>query len=171
MKYIVFLLFFFIACNDKPINLPFKANSFYSDTVFYINLQKHSGSYRFFVVNIKNNKILTKGLCCNGKTDNQNNIIFSNKISSNCSSKGAYKIGNSYIGKFGKAYKLHGLEKSNNNAFKRNIVLHSYKYIPQHQIPFYLFKSQGCPTVNPEYLKELSTFIDRSKKPILLYIN
>jgi hypothetical protein len=38
-----------------------------------------------------------------------------------CSSLGSYGVGQSYNGRFGKAYKLHGLDASN-KSFSRNIV-------------------------------------------------
>jgi hypothetical protein len=48
---------------------------------------------------------------------------FSNE-SGFCSSLGSYGVGQSYNGRYGKAYKLHGLDATNDKSFSRNIVLH-----------------------------------------------
>ena len=138
---------------------------------FFIDLEKPSNEYRFYVLNLVENKIINRGLCCNGKTDSKGNVIYSNVPNSFCSSKGAYKIGSSYVGKFGKAFKLHGQDSTNSNAYIRNVVLHSFTLIPRRLSIFKLFQSEGCPTVNPGFLKELDYYITNSKLPILLYIN
>jgi hypothetical protein len=137
---------------------------------FFIDFEKPSNEYRFYVLRLIDNKIINKGLCCNGKEDSNGKVIFSNVSGSNCSSNGAYKIGAPYVGKFGKSFKLHGIDKSNSNAYDRNIVLHSYNGVPRTPCFIKIFKSEGCPTVNPDFLKEIETFIINDKKPIMLYI-
>jgi len=144
--------------------------NFNQKIVFFVDLQKPSNEYRFFVLNMNDKKIINRGLCCNGKEDSEGQVMFSNVPGSNCSSKGAYKVGYPYVGKFGKAFKLHGLDSTNSNAFVRNVVLHSYKGIPRSEIFIRLFRSEGCPTVNSAFLEELDAYITKSKKPILMYI-
>lgn len=139
--------------------------------VFFADLSKPSGEYRFFIVNTKDSTIVAKGLCCNGKTDTNGQVLFSNVSGSGCSSKGVYRIGRPYIGNFGKAYRLFGLDATNSNAFIRNIVLHAYKGIPRHPNGKPICKSEGCPTVNPEFLEELGRIVEGSTKPTLLFIN
>jgi hypothetical protein len=142
-----------------------------NNRVFFADLSKPSGEYRFFIVNMDDSTVVDKGLCCNGKTDSNGKVLFSNVPGSGCSSKGVYRIGRPYIGNFGKAYRLFGLNATNSNAFTRNIVLHAYKGIPPHPNGKPICKSEGCPTVNPEFLEELSRIIDGSVKPTLLFIN
>ena len=97
--------------------------------------------------------------------------VFSNTPNSLCSSLGKYKIGVKYNGRFGKAYKLHGLENTNNKAYERYIVLHGYDCVPDETLyPEYLCNSEGCPMVSYKFLDTLSGYIDNSKKPILLWI-
>lgn len=147
------------------------SDKYNNDFVFFADLTLSSSDYRFFVIRLKDSMIINRGLCCNGKTGKNGEVLYSNQPGSNCSSQGAYKIGTAYTGKFGKAFKLHGLEATNSNAYARAVVLHSYRGVPRSSYGFRLFRSQGCPTVNPEYLKELSSIIDQSSKPIMLYIN
>lgn len=81
------------------------------------------------------------------------------------------KIGSSYKGKFGLAYKLHGLDATNSNAYKRFVVLHSHECVPENETaPLPICQSDGCPTVSPDFLKTLSIIIDSSKRAVLLSI-
>jgi hypothetical protein len=99
-------------------------------------------------------------------------LIFSNTPNSNMSSLGKYKIGASYTGKWGFSYRLHGLDSTNNKAFERAVVLHSYSTIPDEPIndnPIAL--SQGCPMVSPNYLQKIKSYVASDKKrPILMNI-
>ncbi len=116
-----------------------------------------SGSNRFFVYDIQKDSVLQSGLVAHGYgNSNATNITFSNVPGSNSSSLGKYKIGNSYNGKFGLAYKLHGLDKTNSNAFDRFVVLHAHECVPDSEIaPEAICMSQGCPTVSPSFLQSL----------------
>lgn len=56
---------------------------------------------------------------------------FSNTDGSGYTSLGRYRIGTPYNGHFGRSYKLYGLDSTNSQAFRRNIVLHSFSYVPE----------------------------------------
>jgi hypothetical protein len=69
------------------------------------------------------------------------------------------------------AYKLHGQDSTNSNAFKRYVVLHAHECVPAGEVdPYPICQSDGCPTVSPAYLKKLAATIDGSPRPILLWI-
>jgi hypothetical protein len=146
---------------------PYLSTRYNQDVAFYADLSLPARKNRFFVLDLKERRILEEGLCLNGLTNKNGNVIYSNKPGSNCSSRGVAKVSYRYHGKFGKAYKLVGLEATNNNMMRRAVVLHSYPAIPL--LPLMYVESQGCPTVSPQFLETLSTYIDGSKKPILLY--
>ena len=95
---------------------------------------------------------------------------YSNVPGCGCTSLGKYKVGYSYSGTFGLAYKLHGLEKTNSNAFKRYVVLHSHECVPEYPVGDDICQSDGCPTVSPGFLKEIKPLIASSPKPVLLWI-
>lgn len=140
---------------------------------FLIDMHQPSGTERFFVFDLQKDSVLDAGLVAHGSgSDNgDKDLIFSNTINSNCTSLGKYKIGNSYYGKFGLAYKLHGLDKSNSNAFNRFVVLHAHSCIPESEVaPAEICRSWGCPTVSPAFLAKLKSYIDQSKSPVLLNI-
>lgn len=140
---------------------------------FMIDMGIASGSKRFFVFDLKNDSIVQSGLVTHGSGVNHSpgSITYSNEPGSNCTSEGKYKIGKSYFGKFGLAYKLHGMDKSNSNAFNRFVVLHAHPCVPDNEIaPLKICMSWGCPTVSPAFLNQLKIYISQSEKPILLWI-
>ena len=149
---------------------PHLKRGFNQGVAFYVDLTRPSNQNRFFVLDLRHNRVLARGLCCNGRTDAQGHVLYSNENGSNCSSKGAVRISYRYRGQFGKAYKLEGLERSNSNLFARAVVLHAHGCIPPAPQPESICVSEGCPTVNPAFLKALAGYIDHSAKPILLYI-
>ena len=144
---------------------------------FLVDFSKHSGKNRFYVYSFKEKRILYSGLVCHGigKNSTPQKPIYSNEIGSNCSSLGKYKIGKRAYSNWGINihYKMHGLEKTNSNAFKRNVVLHSYDYVSETEIyPSHLTMgwSLGCPVVSNNLMKNIDTLLKKTKKPTLIWI-
>ena len=148
-------------------------NHFNPGICFLVDMKIPSGKPRFFVYDLEKDSVLISGLVAHGSCDNgfQLNAKFSNKINCGCSCFGKFRIGKGYTGRFGLAYKLYGLDSSNNNAFERTIVLHSYKCVPEEEVyPLPICNSRGCPMVSPGFLQKLKLYIEKSDKPILLNI-
>ena len=144
-----------------------------SEYAFFIDMRIMSGKNRFIVYDLKNDKIVDQGLVAHGLgTDRRidGELRFSNENGSFCTSLGKYAIGQNYIGQFGKAYKLFGLDKTNNNAFARNIVLHKYNFVPYEEQDRPICQSMGCPMVNEIYYSRIEKIIDNSKSNIILDI-
>jgi len=157
MKYFFILLC--IACSLHITKDTENVNIIYlqyeADIIVDYSLPSHTK--RMFIKH--ENVIIDSFLVASGKTDKNNQVIFSNVEGSNCSSKGKATIGNKYIGNYGTAYKLHGKDKTNSNMYKRYVVLHCHSCVPQSSL-FPICKSQGCLTVNCDDLKTLSYYID-----------
>ncbi|TPG37659.1 murein L,D-transpeptidase catalytic domain-containing protein [Flavobacterium pectinovorum] len=151
-----------------------KGNSKYNKRIaFFIDMKIPSGKNRFFVYDLKQNKIIDKGLVAHGsgsETGIKGKLKFSNVPNSLSTSLGKYAIGNHYIGKFGKAYKLYGLDKTNSNAFKRDIVFHHYFDVPYKEKDGYICNSYGCPMVNKKYFDRMAEIIDNSESDIVMSI-
>ncbi len=149
-------------------------NSKYNTEIgFFIDMKILSGKYRFFIFDFKNNKVIDKGLVAHGsgsETEIKGKLKFSNIVNSRSTSLGKYAIGNSYNGRFGKAYKLFGLDKTNSNAYARNIILHKYNDVPYEEQVNYICNSYGCPMVNKKFYSRIEQIIDNSKKKIILNI-
>ncbi len=148
------------------------ANNYNTQYCFLADMKIASGKSRFFVYNLERDSVELTGLVTHGSgKSNSSNIQFSNTEGSLCTSLGKYKIGNSYKGKFGLAYKLYGLDATNSNAYNRFVVLHAHECVPNSATaPFPICESQGCPTVAPAFLTQLAKYIDDAEKPILLSI-
>lgn len=145
----------------------------YNETIcLFIDMSLSSGQNRFFIYNLKKDSIQSTGLVAHGNCFEYwlEGRRYSNVVGSGCTSLGKYRVGNSYTGKFGYSYKLHGLDSSNNNAFKRTVVLHSHSCIPDTEVPDEICQSNGCPTVSPKMLLQLKSIINKSKTPVLLWI-
>jgi hypothetical protein len=138
-----------------------------------IDMKIPSKYFRLFVVDLKTNKVISKGLCAHGSGSEiagTDSLQFSNIPNSYMTSLGLYKIGSAYQGSFGKSYKLAGLEKSNDKAAARAIVLHRYSCVPDEEQYYPICNSLGCAMLSENYFEELIPIIDNEPKPMILKI-
>jgi hypothetical protein len=154
-----------------------KKNNMNTEYCFLIDFSIHSGKNRFFIYNFKTNTVVKSGLACHGigKNSTTEKPIYSNEVGSNCSSLGKYKIGKRAYSNWGINihYKMHGLESTNSNAFKRQVVLHSYSYVSETELsPNHLTMgwSQGCPVLANGLMKTIDGLLLKTKKPTLIWI-
>ncbi len=150
-----------------------KANNYCEEYCFLIDMKIPSGKKRFFVYDLLQDTIVHSGLVTHGGGSQKTTdaLTFNNIPNGNATSIGKYKIGNEYSGRFGMAFKLYGLETSNNKAFERFVVLHGHSCVPDKEIdPFPICTSLGCPTVSPSFLPTLKKYIDKADKPVVLWI-
>ncbi len=139
---------------------------------FLLDMSLPSGQSRFFVYDLKKDTIKNSALVTHGRCNEYwlEGRRYSNVVGSGCTSLGKYRIGYSYNGKFGMAWKLHGLEKTNDKAFERFVVLHAHECVPESEVKDEICQSDGCPTVSPNFLQYLKPVINASKRPVLLWI-
>jgi hypothetical protein len=149
-----------------------KTHDYNNQYCFMVDMKIESGKKRFFVYNLLKDSIELSGLVTHGSSKTSSgDVQFSNVPNSLCTSLGKYKIGGSYTGKFGLAFKLYGLDNTNSKAFERFVVLHSHACVPNEETaPLPICESWGCPTVAPAFLTQLKTYIDNAEQPILLNI-
>lgn len=165
----------FLRLKQKAISIRdfAKENNYNDSHCFLVDMRIASGSKRFFVYNFRKDSIETAGLVTHGSGSDKGagGLSFSNTPNSNATSVGRYRVGKPYNGKFGLAYKLYGLDETNNKAFERFVVLHSHSCVPNDEVaPLQICESWGCPTVAPAFLSVLKKYIDNSARPILLWI-
>ena len=68
-------------------------------------------------------------------------------------------------------YLMHGLEETNSNALKRFIVFHSWNLMSDEEVfPKGSPEGWGCPTISNNAMKEIDPVIQKSTKPILMWI-
>jgi len=142
-----------------------------------VNFSIHSGKQRFFMWDFEKDTVLYSSLCAHGMGRESTVLkpVYSNDEGSYCSSPGRYKIGVSSYSKYGINihYKLHGQDSTNNNAYKRIVVLHSHSPIPDNDIyPQHLPLgfSLGCPVISDAAMRKTDTLLKESKKPVMLWI-
>lgn len=150
-----------------------KKKAYNNAICFLVNMKIESGKNRFFVYDLKKDSVINAGLVTHGSCNESwlTGRKFGNTVGCGCTSLGKYKVGSSYNGKFGLAFKLYGLDSSNSNAYNRFVVLHSHSCVPEEEVsPAPICQSLGCPTVSPNYLSHLQKIIEASNQPILLWI-
>ena len=148
--------------------------------VIVVDYSKPSGKHRFFVCDLKKEKIIASSLCAHGsgRGSTMVNPVFSNEVGSNCSSLGHYKItGRHKMSSLGlPSFRLQGLDTSNSNAMKRGILIHSAKLVSYCRLGIYHFYlpldkriSSGCFAIDIDMMDIVGDLVDKEKKPILLY--
>ncbi|WP_343637196.1 murein L,D-transpeptidase catalytic domain family protein [Fluviicola sp.] len=150
-----------------------KGGIYSNQRAILIDMKIPSKYFRLFVVDLKTNQIISKGLCAHGSGSEiagTDSLQFSNVPNSYMTSLGLYKIGGAYQGNFGKSYKLAGLEKSNDKAMARAIVLHRYSCVPDEEQYYPICNSLGCAMLSENYFEELIPIIDGQTKPMILKI-
>jgi L,D-transpeptidase catalytic domain len=136
-----------------------------------INFNQPSNQKRFFVIDLKNEKLLFETYTAHGK--NSGNLYaknFSNEEGSYQSSLGFYKTGSTYDGEHGYSLRLIGLEKGiNDQAQARAIVIHGADYVSEDFIKKHkrLGRSWGCPALPTDLSKSI---IDVIKNGTCLFI-
>jgi hypothetical protein len=129
------------------------------DILTLVDFSLSSNVKRLWVIDLSTNTILYNSLVAHGKnTGEEFANSFSNANSSFKSSLGIYLTGEIYNGKHGMSLKLDGQEKGvNDNARERGVVMHAADYVSNSFIKFHkrLGRSQGCPAIPAEVLKDI----------------
>jgi len=143
-----------------------------TNVITIIDFDKSSDEKRFFVVDIEERQVLVNSYVAHGQnTGGLDATRFSNKMNSHQSSLGFYLTDKTYHGKHGLSLRLDGLDKGiNDNARKRNIVVHSADYVSEEFIAKYnrLGRSWGCPALPIEGYEDV---IEQIKNKSLLFIH
>lgn len=132
-----------------------------------VDFSLSSNVKRLWVIDVETNTVLYNSLVAHGRnTGEEFANIFSNSMSSYKSSLGLFITGEIYNGKHGMSLKLDGIEKGiNDNARQRGVVMHSATYVSNSFIKQNkrLGRSQGCPAIPEELLKDIvETIKDKS---------
>lgn len=116
-----------------------------------VDFSQPSSNKRFYVLDLKNYKILFNTFVAHGKNSGREWAnSFSNSPRSHKSSLGFYITQEPYDGKKGYSLKLEGIESGiNDKAYDRAIVIHGANYVSQSFIneQGFIGRSEGCPAV------------------------
>jgi hypothetical protein len=135
------------------------------------DFSKPSSQKRLFIIDLEKRKILFNTYVAHGANSGKLFATdFSNIPESNKSSLGFYQTNATYSGKHGYSLRLTGMETGiNDNAFKRDIVMHAADYVNEATIRAkgYIGRSWGCPAVPTKLHKPI---IDNIKNGTCLFI-
>ncbi len=141
-----------------------------SDILVIIDFTKPSDEKRFYVFDLKQERLLYHTFVAHGRnTGLKHATKFSNQPNSHCSSLGFLLTAETYYGKHGLSLKLDGLEKNiNHHARDRAVVIHSASYANQDFVDRHgrLGRSYGCPTL-PQ--KDYSEIVNTIKEGALIF--
>jgi hypothetical protein len=152
------------------------------DKDFYIlvDLKRHSGLKRFFIWDFKKDTILNGFLVSHGCSENpwgrdQSKELaeVSNADGSHASSIGRYIITERGYSNWGinVKYILHGQDKTNSNAMKRLIVLHSWEKVSDEEIfPSGTPEGWGCPAISNASMQIVDNKLKSTNKKVLLWV-
>jgi hypothetical protein len=136
-----------------------------------VDFSQPSSRKRLFVIDLNNLRVLYNTYVAHGVNSGKEYANqFSNMPESNKSSLGFYETKNTYMGGNGYSLRLQGLERGiNDNAEKRDIVIHGAEYVNESLIRSqgYIGRSWGCPAL-PEKLHK--PIIDKIKNGSCLFI-
>ena len=145
----------------------------------FIDMSLHSGKKRMFVYDLRQNELMLDGLVthgsCSGLPEDerkQKQPQFNNVPNSHCSSLGKYAIAQRAKSGWGIRIKywIDGLEKSNDNARRRVVVLHSWGAIGDKEVyPESIAESWGCPAVSNRVMVSLDKMLFDKDKDVLLW--
>jgi hypothetical protein len=142
------------------------------DYLVYIDMKKKSTERRFWVINIHDEEhpMVEALRVANGKNSAEGPfaVRFSNIRDSRQTSLGIYLFGPIYnLGGHGPSLRLYGLERSNNNAYIRDIVFHGAAYVEDKWLEKFkafdffgiltkkIGESWGCPAVARDAARRL----------------
>jgi len=131
-----------------------------SDIITIADYSQSSNKKRLYVIDLKNKILLFNTYVAHGRnTGDEFAKSFSNEEGSLKSSLGFYITENPIVGLHtGFALQLAGVEKGfNDNAIKREIIIHSAEYATEGFIKKYgrLGRSYGCPSLPPDMNKPI----------------
>jgi hypothetical protein len=135
------------------------------DIVSIADYSQSSNKKRFYVIDLKNRKLLFNTYVAHGRnTGDEFASSFSNVVGSYKSSLGFYVTENSIIGSHtGFSLMIDGVEKGfNDNAVKREIIIHAADYATESFIKKNgrLGRSFGCPVLPPDVNKQIIETIE-----------
>jgi L,D-transpeptidase catalytic domain len=145
-----------------------------------IDMGLPSGVKRFVVWDFHKNDTLLTGLISHGCGINpwsgvwsKDKPSFSNVANSHCTSLGKYRVDVRATSAWGihVKYFLNGLDTSNSNALKRDVVLHSWEAVPDKEVyPNGTPEDWGCPAISNKTMKIVDALLRQQKKHLLLWI-
>ena len=137
------------------------------------DLSLHSGRRRFVVWNFEQDRVEWAFVASHGSGSRRKKRLsayaeLSNEQDTHLSSVGRALVAERYIGCYGVAYRLDGLDATNSALRKRCVVLHSWRHTTSFPIwPLPSVGSWGCPVLSRRSMAILDEILQREQRVIL----
>lgn len=150
-----------------------KANGYNSRIALLWDLSLHSGRRRFVVWSFAEDRVVRAFVVSHGSGSECSlrysaYAVTSNTPDSHLSSVGRALVAERYVGRYGVAYRLDGLDESNSALRERCVVLHGWKHTTSFPIwPMPTVGSWGCPVLSLRSMAILDEIIREEEKVVL----
>ncbi|MBE6199431.1 MAG: hypothetical protein E7138_03925 [Rikenellaceae bacterium] len=138
-----------------------------------MDLGRHSGRRRFVVWDFQQGRALYSFPVSHGSGSARSHVRSayaecSNEDGSHLSSAGRALVAERYVGRYGVAYRLDGLDETNSALRKRCVVLHGWRYTTSFPIyPFPTVGSWGCPVLSRRAMRIVDEILQREQRVVL----
>jgi len=138
-----------------------------------MDLGRHSGRRRFVVWDFQQGRALYSFPVSHGSGSARSHVgsayaEYSNEDGSHLSSAGRALVAERYVGRYGVAYRLDGLDETNSALRKRCVVLHGWRYTTSFPIyPFPTVGSWGCPVLSRRAMRIVDEILQREQRVVL----
>lgn len=150
-----------------------RKNGYNQQIVLLWDLSLHSGCRRFVVWNIEKGSVEYAFVASHGSGSRRSHVPsayarVSNIDGSHLSSEGRALVAERYVGRYGVAYRLDGLDTTNSEMRRRCIVLHGWQYTTSFPIwPLPTVGSWGCPVLSRMAMSILDEILQREENVLL----
>lgn len=139
----------------------------------FVDLSRHSGRRRFVAWDFESNRPIFTCPVSHGSGSMMSHIRsvyaqLSNDDGSHLSSLGRALVAERYEGRYGVAYRLDGIDATNNNLRPRCIVLHGWEFTTSLPIwPFATVGSFGCPVLSRRMMHRVDELLQQHQGVII----
>ena len=143
----------------------------------FVDLSRHSGRRRFVAWDMERNVPIFTCPVSHGSGSKRSHVrsvdaSFSNEDGSHLSSLGRALVAERYMGRYGVAYRLDGLDATNSNLRPRCVVLHGWEYTTSFPIfPFATVGSFGCPVLSRKMMNRVDVLLQRERRVVIDIFN
>lgn len=134
-----------------------------------------SGKPRLFVWSFSENRVVYSAYAMHGpgKGSTDETPVFSNTPGSKCSSVGRFEVTMDRGKRNKSGLRLKGLDRSNNCAYGRGIMIHGSRYVDANKwrkyIPLNAKSCQGCVTVSTRDMAYINRLVGKETEHLLLW--
>ena len=139
----------------------------------FVDLSRHSGRCRFMAWDMERNVPIFMCPVSHGSGSKRSHVrsgyaTLSNEDGSHLTSLGRALVAERYVGRYGVAYRLDGLDATNSNLRPRCVVLHGWEYTTSFPIfPLATVGSFGCPVLSRKMMRRVDELLHQHDRVIL----